>query len=229
MLPGLSVADFEVSPDETEVAFTMKPSGGASQIWLASLDRRSAPRQVVDGGDQVSFGAGGDLIFRALGDTANSLDRIKRDGSGRQRVSQLPILNKSRVSPDGQWVMAFAATDQEGRNETVAIPIQGGAPIRICGQLCWTRSSPDGRFLFVTVQDSDTIGAVSGRTLAIPVPQGQPLPDLPASGIPLDADWIEPPGTQVIERANVVPGLDPSTYVFVRTDRQRNLFRIPLH
>jgi hypothetical protein len=38
-----------------------------------------------------------------------------------------------------------------------------------------------------------------------------------------------PPGTRLIERPLVVPGRDPSTYVFTRRDVQRNLFRIPLH
>ena len=38
-----------------------------------------------------------------------------------------------------------------------------------------------------------------------------------------------PAGTQVIERAGVTLGLDPSTYVFTRSELQRNLFRIPLH
>jgi hypothetical protein len=50
-----------------------------------------------------------------------------------------------------------------------------------------------------------TSPATPRKVLAIPVPAGTSLPDLPASGI------------------------DPSTYVFTKTELQRNLVRIPLH
>ena len=33
----------------------------------------------------------------------------------------------------------------------------------------------------------------------------------------------------MIEHGPISPGPDPSTYVFTKTDLQRNLFRIPLH
>ena len=68
-----------------------------------------------------------------------------------------------------------------------------------------------------------------GRTLAIPVPAGQSLPDLPAAGIDAAAGAAGLPGAVMIERSLISPGPDPSTYVFTRTDPQRNLFRIPLH
>ena len=73
------------------------------------------------------------------------------------------------------------------------------------------------------------VSPVRGRTLVFPIPRGRLLPDLPAGHIPLDSEWSGPEGTRVIERADVVLGVAPSTYVFVRADLQRNLFRIPLH
>ena len=88
--------------------------------------------------------------------------------------------------------------------------------------------SSDGRFLYVAINPG-TSAASPGKTLAIPVPAGKSLPDLPASGIDLSAGEIEPPGTRVIEHGSLSPGPDPSTYVFTKTDLQRNLFRIPLH
>jgi hypothetical protein len=50
---------------------------------------------------------------------------------------------------------------------------------------------------------------------------------LPAGGI--FSDWVPPAGVKIVERAVMYPGPDPSTYVFTKTDFQRNLFRIPLH
>jgi hypothetical protein len=66
-------------------------------------------------------------------------------------------------------------------------------------------------------------------SVAIPVPPGKSLPDLPAGGIDLAAPQVAIPGARVIDHDLISPGPDPSTYVFTRTDLQRNLFRIPLH
>jgi hypothetical protein len=55
------------------------------------------------------------------------------------------------------------------------------------------------------------------------------VPDLPRDGRLFDSHWPGPPGTQVIDKAGVTLGLDPSTYVFRKSDLQRSLFRIPLH
>ena len=71
--------------------------------------------------------------------------------------------------------------------------------------------------------------ASPGKTLVIPVPAGKSLPDLPAAGIDLAAGGGELPGARVLEHGSISPGPDPSTYVFTKTDLQRNLFRIPLH
>jgi Tol biopolymer transport system component len=75
VLPGMSVTDYDVSRDEKEVAFTTTGSSGEKTIWLAALDRRTPPRQIARVGDQVSFGADGDLIFRSLEEGTQGLVR----------------------------------------------------------------------------------------------------------------------------------------------------------
>ena len=110
----------------------------------------------------------------------------------------------------------------------LAVPIHGGAPRKICGGACRAVWSSDGRFFYVTGAVSASATS-SGKTLAIPVPAGESLPDLPLSGIDPGAGGAGLPGTIVIEQGSVSPGPDPSTYVFTKTDLQRNLFRIPLH
>src|SRR4029450_7391590 len=130
LLPGWPIGfGFDVSPDGTEVAFNSGRTG-EQVIWLASLDRRFPPREVTRGGNQVSFGANGVLIFRQLEKNANYLYRINKDGSGRERVMNTPILNKNAVSPDGAWVIVNRAMTEEGAQtqsggfsvETVAVP-----------------------------------------------------------------------------------------------------------
>jgi len=48
-LPDRSVWQYDVSPDEREVAFTTRSANGAREIWLATLDRSVPPRRLTDG------------------------------------------------------------------------------------------------------------------------------------------------------------------------------------
>ena len=49
VLPGISVADYDISRDEKEAVFTTTERNGEKKIWLAALDRRTPPRQVAAG------------------------------------------------------------------------------------------------------------------------------------------------------------------------------------
>jgi hypothetical protein len=227
VLPGVSVTDYDISRDEKEVAFTTTESNGESTIWLASLDRSTPPRQIA-AGDEVSFGAGGELIFRSLNEN-NALVRIQRDGTGRDRITTTPVLDKFGVSPDGNWVIVWSPGSGDQGEGTLAIPTHGGAARKIC-EACWATWSADGRFFYVALAPASSSATISsGTTLAIPVPVGKSLPDLPANGIALDTAVIELPNARVIEHDALSPGPEPSTYLFTKTDQQRNLFRIPLH
>jgi serine/threonine protein kinase/Tol biopolymer transport system component len=228
VLSGMSVTDYAISRDEKEVAFTTADSGGASQIWLASLDRRTPPRQIARGGDQVSLGAGGNLVFRSLDEKTTVLVRTKKDGSERERITTAPILDKFGVSPDGEWVIATApGAGVDAVTKLLAVPIHGGASKTICAPPCLAGWSSDGRFFYVALdRNSETS---PGETLVIPVPAGKSLPDLPPSGFDRAAGRVTLPGARVIEYLSLSTGPDPSTFVFTKTDLQRNLFRIPLH
>ena len=175
----------------------------------------------------MSFGAG-ELIFRALGAQSNTLERIGRDGTGRERISDYTVLNQIGVSPDGEWIVAMVA--REEAYDTIAIPRRGGALVRICSAGCLPRWSPDGKHFYLPASNEGGAGSTHapGRTLAIPVQPGGALPELPAGGIVPDTAWSGPPGTIVIDRVGIAPGPDPSTYAFVRQTVQRNLYRIRL-
>ncbi len=227
VLSGQSVTVYVISRDEKEVAFTTMDSGGESQIWLASLDRRTPPRLIAKAGDQVSFGPPGELIFRSLGES-NALVRIKTDGTGRERIPTVSVLAKGEVSPDGEWVIIRAPGTGKGAVlATLAVPIHGGVPKIIC-YTCSATWSPDGKFFYVG-SDRSASATSAGRTLSIPVPVGKSLPDLPAGGISVADRSVGLSGAVTIEDGLISPGPDPSTYAFTRTDSQRNLFRIPLH
>lgn len=78
---------------------------------MPSLDRRSSPRLVTRSGDHASFGANGEVVFRQLDERVNYLARVNKDGSGRQRISSIAVIDKQGVSPDGEWVMAATLVD----------------------------------------------------------------------------------------------------------------------
>ena len=137
--------------------------------------------------------------------------------------------SKGEVSPDGEWVIINAPrTTRDARVATRAIPIRGGVPRNVCVTCSATVVS--------RTESSSTSGATGalprppreGRS-PIPVPAGKSLPDLPAGGISVADGAVGLPGAVTIEKGLISPGPDPSTYVFTRTDSQRNLFRIPLH
>ena len=227
VLSGQAVTQYDISSDEKDVAFTTTGSDRTSQIWLAPLDRRTSPRLIARGGDSVSFGAAGELIFRSLGES-NALVRIKTDGTGRERIPTVSVLAKGDASPDGEWVIIRApGLRKDAGIATLAVPVNGGASRIICFA-CSATWSADGKFFYVvSLQNASATSA--GKTLAIPVPAGKSLPDLPAEGISVADEVVGPRGAVTIEDGLIVPGPDPSTYLFTRADSQRNLFRIPLH
>jgi len=233
LLPGVSVTDYDISSDDKEVAFTTTDSSGEPQIWLASLDRRTPPRQIARAGDQVSFAGDGHLIFRSLEEKTNLLVRIQKDGMGREQITAATVLDKGGVSPDGEWVLVGSpGAGVDAIPATIAVPIRGnGPPRKICAPTCQAGWSSDGKFFYVSLDPSAaaTSPGTPGKVLAIPVPTGKALPELPVSGINVAAAVAELPGTRVIEHGSLLTGPDPLTFVFTKTDLQRNLFRIPLH
>jgi Tol biopolymer transport system component len=220
LLPGVSVKDFDVSADEREVAYTID-GDGESQIWLASLDRRAAPRKVTTSGDFVSFAGADELVFHELDKTKSYLARVKKDGTGRARVTETPIIDRGAVSPDGTWALALVGGSADrATSALVAFPLDGGAARTICHAYCQLRWDASGAFLYVSI-----FAVGPPRTLVLPM-AGRTLAELFAT--PLDTSALAAPDVQVIQHV-VAPGPDPTTYVFLKVDDQQNLFRIPLH
>jgi Tol biopolymer transport system component len=224
LFPGVVVKDFDISRDDLEVVYSTIEKG-EKQIWIAPLDHRSSPRLVTRSGDHVSFGANGEVVFRQLDERVNYLARVNTDGSGRQRISPIAVIDKQVVSPDGEWVVA--ATAEEGKDASrhvLAIPIHGGVAQTICQERCLARWSADGRMFYLDI----VTGAMRGKTVAIPVPAGRTLPVVPDAVADRSDEWATAAGARVIEGStSAQPGID--RFVFVKTNVQRNLFRIPIH
>jgi Tol biopolymer transport system component len=232
-LPDRSVRQYDISPDEREVAFTTRTTEGVLEIWLATLDRSSPPRRIVENGDEVSF-AGSELVFRELAGKANYLARIGKDGTGRVRIVDTPILNKHDTSPDGSWVVAVdsGSAEQASPQTTSVRSVRGGGvAARLCLANCGATFSPDGKWLYVALLRIGNQPDVGARTLAIPMGKSGDLPDTVTSLIEAAFKGslpLEQSGVRVLQGAFLAPGPDPSTYAYVRQDVQSNLFRIPI-
>jgi len=213
-LPGVSMIDFDISPDGQQVAFTAETER-ERQIFIAPLDGSAPPRQIVRGGDSVSFAKPGELVFRQLTPKYNYLARIKASGDGLARVMDQPILDKGNVSPDGRWMTVDAN----------ALSLKDGTRRTVCQGDCFARWSADGAFLYVTFNPGTTSG---GETVALPIEPGVGLPVLPPSGLYAGATQ-EVRGGAVIRQGRLAPGPDLKTYAFAKVEFVGNLFRIPLH
>jgi DNA-binding winged helix-turn-helix (wHTH) protein/Tol biopolymer transport system component len=231
VLRGMSILEYDISTDGKEVVFSTQPIGKPSQIWLASLNRSSPPRLASSSGeDSPHFGRAGEILYRLSEGKTHYLARMNRDGSNRLRVVPYAIGNVEYISPDRKWITTISPAPEGGAatdGGTLAVPTDGGAPRWICrGCGLATAWAPDGKFLYVSLR-RESRGSPA-KTVAIPIPQGQTLPNLPPSGIQgLDLETAFP-RAHVIEAWNISPGPEPSVFAYVKTTTHRNLFRIPL-
>jgi DNA-binding winged helix-turn-helix (wHTH) protein/Tol biopolymer transport system component len=220
--PGLSMLEYDVSDDGKEVVFSTQPAGKSSQLWLATLDRSSPPQLISSSGEtSPHFGPDGQILYRLSDEKTHYLARMKRDGSERSHVAAYPIGNVQTISSDRRWVLAITPKPNAVGGVSMALPIDGRPPRRICVAVCRVAWAPDGKFLYVAPYDTD-------KTVAIPIPPGEMFPNLPSSGIRGFEDAAAFPGSRVIEGYDIAPGPDPSVVAFVKTTVHRNLFRIPL-
>jgi Tol biopolymer transport system component len=214
-----SVLEFDISGDGSLAAFS---TGGGSEVelWVTPVDRSATPTRVFRGAVAApQFGRPGELLFRFSDGRMNHLYRMNLDGTGLRKAVPYPIATMQGASPDGRWVAALL----QDRTSTHLLPIDGGEPVRLCSGGCATQWSPDGRYLYVSPRPED-----ADVMVALPVPPGESIPRLPPGGIRSVSDAQAMPGAVIIEKPEVTPGLEPTTYAYVKTTSQWNLYRVPL-
>ena len=87
----------------------MQPAGKPSQLWLAPLDRSAPPKRIaVSGEGPPHFGPDGTIRFRYSDGKNNYIGQMKKDGSGRNKLTPYPISTFVSSSPDGRWLVALA-------------------------------------------------------------------------------------------------------------------------
>ena len=235
VLPGFTIGQFDISPDEKRVVFTVRDPNGRLQVWLASLERHFSPRRLSPSDFQARrpvFGATGDIFFMRIEAGVRAVYRMREDGSGLQQIRpDAGDVALASVSPDGEWIAlrSFAPSGEEGGALLPydAYPVRGGARLRICQGCRNVKWSPDGRYLYFSFVGMGNETSI-GKTYALSIPSGRPLPDLPPSGVKSEEEAAALAGVTVIPHGNVSPGRDPSVYAFTKVTAQRNLYRIPI-
>lgn len=226
VFPGTSMLTFDISPDGKQAVYTSALAGKPS-LWIAPIDKSSPPRRIGQSGETwPCFGPGGQIFFQVLDGNFNYLEQMNPDGSGRSKLVPFPILDLLSISPGRRWIMANATVPGGTAPVIMAIPTGGGPPRIVSESYCVPTWSPSGKWLFISVEPATRTSP--GRSLAIPIGPGENLPPFPPAGIPPQANPSIIPGAQSVARAHLVPGLDPSHYVYVNTSVHRNLYRISL-
>jgi serine/threonine protein kinase len=231
VLMGQRIMDYDISPDQKNVVFTVRTESD-SAIFLAALDRGSAPHLLARDGEAVTFAGNSDIVFRQLDAKTGYLTRIHTDGSGLDRIVGTHVISKMGASPDGEWTVISGLTDPSKPAHTDAVSLRDRSRRTICIGPCLVKWSLDGKFLFVTVAqsppDSTNTLTYTGRTLVLPLPKGLRGLDIPKGGFGPDSEQ-ELKGIKVIRQGEISPGFGSDTYAYTSGEFQGNLFRIPLH
>jgi Tol biopolymer transport system component/predicted Ser/Thr protein kinase len=229
LLPGFRVTGYALSSDGQRIVVAADDDAGNSSLWLASLERRSPPRQFpFAAADQPMLGPGGDVFFRKFEDKRAFLYRAPADGSPPQRVMDTPVINLESIDPGGSWVAADASLP--GQNTlygwmVAAYPVSGGAPVPLC-YICHVKWAPDGKLLYLWFHGWGGSEKPGAKTYLIPLRPGNPIPPL-RSILKSDADVRGLPGVRAVEPAGLTPG-PGGLFAFSRETVQRNLYRIPI-
>ncbi len=227
VFPEISMFAYDISPDGKRVVYATATPSGKSQLWLAPIDRSAPAKRIGQSGElSPHFGPRGQILFLRAEGNVNYLEQTNPDGSGRSKVVPYPVGEITGISPGRHWVMAVAPIPSGNHVAFLAIPSGGGSPRIVCESYCLPVWSPNGKWLFVSVEAPSRTSA--GRSLAIPVGPGESLPDFPPGEIRQLADASEIPGAQAIARAELIPGNDPAHYAYVNTTVHRNLYGISL-
>ena len=230
LLSGARVNDFTLSPDGKWLFYSARGANQVSQLWLLPADHHLPPRQLSGAraaheSDTV-FGPGNTLFFVAEENGSRLVYTMNRDGTGRRKVLADPVIDVLTISPDGKWIVTFmASSDPAIQRLTLAYPLAGGNPIRLCAPACGIQWDLQGKYLYVTPQGQGVMSAT--KCYVIPLAKGQMFPPIPSGPASLNTNLEKLPGVRVIDHPYPSPGPDPSIYAYDRYRTRSNLFRIP--
>jgi serine/threonine protein kinase/Tol biopolymer transport system component len=226
LFAGQMVTGYDLSRDDRVVAAVPQPDG-RTEVWLAWLDGHELPRRIANAdGDNPRFAPDGEILFRVLEGKTGVLYRIRENGDGRAKIMQVNSTVFGTVSPDGEWLSSVGLSNSDVR--AFSTSGRSSVPILPYSQTTRLRWSPDGKRVYLSLQDGQASSFGVGRTYVLPLAEGSMLPRIPPGGFRTEAEIAALPGAEVIPYGDVAPGPSPSVYAFSRITTTRNLYRIPL-
>jgi eukaryotic-like serine/threonine-protein kinase len=227
VLPGITMSSYSISPDGTKVAFDAPGADGKSHVWVGSLERRFAPREMPTPNEfRPVYSPDGHIYARATEGKQNYLYRMKEDGTDRQKASTMPVIGLGDVSRDGRWITAAVPSENEDRPiKTGLISTADGSFRPVC-DACDFGWSADGKYFVVSEFGSSM--AAPKKTFVIPLRKGEDIPPIPPAGLKSETDITRLPGVTVIDHLDAAVGPDRGTYAFTDFSVHRNIYRIPI-
>jgi eukaryotic-like serine/threonine-protein kinase len=231
VVPGVSMSEYDISPDEKDVVFSHQSTGQPSELWISALDRSAPPHRISANGESSPyFGPHGEVLFLLTEGKGFYVGAMQRDGTGRRKAFPDQIVEISGISADRRYIEVggiLPGPPSLASRPELAVPLDGGVPRPICYCFSGIAWSPNGRYLYVQVAPPTNAGD-PGKTAAIPVPPGQTLPPLPENAVHNPSEWAKVPGVKIVNHGRIAPGPDPSTYAYVKSAGHANLYRIPI-
>jgi hypothetical protein len=230
LLPGIAVIGnfaYDISADGRQIVVESRDREGKQRLWVASMDRRSPPREIPNiEGRTPLFGPGGEIFFAFVEPDSKQprpfAYEIRHDGTGLRKVVEQPIGGVRGVSPDGRWLIVWTG------GNTIAFPVHSGAPVRICNSDFRLKWSVDRNSVWLSRASTGLISSgAQFKTYVIPLAAGQMLPSIPLGGFGSEEEIAKVVGVKVEDRPDAPPVRTPEQHVFPRETLQRNLFRIP--
>ena len=224
---------YDVSQDGKRIVFLSIDESGHSQLFLAPLDRSTAPQRLpsTEYADRVLIDPNGGVLFtggKGAGGEGGlfHLYHVNDDGSGLRPLLQGQVRFLYAISPDGK---AVAVSTENGDVDVDAHDT--GSPTLICHH-CGTSGaenrgltpallnwSPDGKFLYLH-------SASTRQSYVLPLRPGQLLPPLPPEGLGSIAEAAKLPDAKTFPEPRASGGANPSVYVYPRVTTHRNIYRI---
>ena len=153
-----------------------------------------------------------------------SLPRPYR-GTALRKASDYRVMSTRGVSRDAKWLVVYARPSEREPGVTLALPLEGGAPVKIWGASTDIQWSLDGRRMYLSVPVGLLLGQ-QRQDYVLPVPLGRSLPDIPTGGFQSEHDIALVPGVEIIDGPDATPGPEPDMHAYSRLTVQRNLYQV---
>jgi Tol biopolymer transport system component len=221
VVPEVQPLEYDISRDGQQVVMCVMDDLGKPRLWLAPVNRSSAPRQFANvEGQNPLFVKDGEIVFRRVEGPLSFVYRVRPDGTGLRKAWEATVFNAGDVSWDGRLIRTWGPHLSAGW-VTQIVPLDGGRPVVIRGNFKVQWSS-GGDSIWISS------GVVpDGRTYVIPLPRGKLLPRIPEGGFHSEAEVAALPGARKLE-AEGAPGPSLGIYAFEHHTIQRNLYRVPI-